>query len=208
MILMIVTHFYSLIYKEEVSGCFITNCVMVVLLQLLSIIMLGIARTERNAKFLRKDTHPTSLHGCQGEKSKAKQQDGNSSEESKVNVNCATANTKSDVISISVVSVLVQHKHSNCVVKTYAMLDNCSQANFMRNKLVGALGLHGRKASITVKTMNVEVTKSSEVLDGIKVAQASNESKEKILVQLPSTYIQEDLPVDNREIITAKKMKK
>ena len=208
MILMIVTHFYSLIYKKEVTGCFITNCVMVVLLQLLSIIMLGISRIERNAKFLRKDTHPTSLHGCKGEKSKAKQEDGNSSEESKVNVNCATANTKSDVISISVVPVLVRHKHSNCVVKTYAMLDNCSQANFMRNKLLGALGLHGRKTSITVKTMNVEVTKSSEVLDGIKVAQASNESEQKILVQLPSTYIQEDLPVDNREIITAKKLKK
>ena len=56
--------------------------------------------------------------------------------------------------------------------------------------------------------MNVEVTKSSEVLDGIEVAQASNESEEKILVQLPSTYIQEDLLVDNREIVTAKKLKK
>ena len=80
MILMIVIHFYSLIYKKEVSGCFITNCVMVVLVQLLSIIMLGIARTERNEKFVRKDTHPTSLHGYKAEKSKAKQQDGNSSE--------------------------------------------------------------------------------------------------------------------------------
>ena len=77
---MIVIHFYSLIYKKEVSGCFITNCVMVVLVQLLSIIMLGIARTERNEKFVRKDTHPTSLHGYKAEKSKAKQQDGNSSE--------------------------------------------------------------------------------------------------------------------------------
>ena len=107
-----------------------------------------------------------------------------------------------------VAPVLVQHKLSNCIVKAYAMLDNCSQANFMRNKLLGALGLHGRKTSITVKTMNVEVTKSSEVLDGIEVAQASNESEEKILVQLPSTYIQEDLLVDNREIVTAKKLKK
>ena len=53
---------------------------MVVLVQLLSIIMLGIARTERNEKFVRKDTHPTSLHGYKAEKSKAKQQDGNSSE--------------------------------------------------------------------------------------------------------------------------------
>ena len=44
----------------------------------------------------------------------------------------------------------------------------------MRNKLLGALGLHGCKASITVKTMNGEVTKISEVLDGIEVAQASN----------------------------------
>ena len=57
-ILMIETHFYSLIYKKEVSGCFITNCVMVVLVQFLSIIMAGIARIERNAKFARKDTQP------------------------------------------------------------------------------------------------------------------------------------------------------
>ena len=31
MILMIITHFYSLIYQKGVSGCFITNCAMVVL---------------------------------------------------------------------------------------------------------------------------------------------------------------------------------
>ena len=40
----------------------------------------------------------------------------------------------------------------------------------MRNTFVGALVLHGRKTSITVKTMIGEVTKSSEVLDGIEVA--------------------------------------
>ena len=78
-----------------------------------------------------------------------------------------------------VVPVLVQHKLSNCIIKTYAMLGNCSQATFMGNKLLGPLGLHGRKTSITVKTMNGEVTKSSEVLDGIEVAQASNEREEK-----------------------------
>ena len=56
MILMIVIHFHILTYKKDVSGCFITNCVMVVLVQFLSIIMLGIARTERNAKFVNKVT--------------------------------------------------------------------------------------------------------------------------------------------------------
>ena len=56
MILMIVTHFYSLIYRKGVSGCFITNYVMVALAQFLSVIMSGIARTESNARFVRKDT--------------------------------------------------------------------------------------------------------------------------------------------------------
>ena len=46
------------------------------------------------------------------------------------------------------------------------------------------------------------------MLDGTEVAQASNEREEKVWVQLPSTYTQEDLPVDNREIATAKKLKK
>ena len=148
------------------------------------------------------------MHGYKAGKSKAKQPNGNSSEESKVNVNCAIANTKSDVISMCVVPVLVWYKLSNCIVKTYGMLDNCSQATFMRNKLLGALGLHGRKTSIIVKTMNGEVTKSSEVLDGIEVAQASNESEVKVWVQLPSTYTQEVLPGDNREIATGEKLKK
>ena len=126
-----------------------------------------------------KKRHPISLHGYEAEKSKAKQQDGNSSKESKVNLNCATANTKS-LISMCVVPVLVRHKLSNYIVKTYAMLDGCSQATFMQNKLLGSLSLHGRKTSITVKTMNGEVTKSSEVLDGIEVAEASNESQERV----------------------------
>ena len=55
--------------------------------------------------------------------------------------------------------------------------------------------------------MKGEVTNSSEVLDGIEVAQASNQREEKWL-QLPSIYTQENLPVDNREIATTKKLKK
>ena len=162
---------------------------------------------RKKCKFCKK-RHSTSLHGYKAEKRRAKQQDSNSSEESKVTVNCATANTKSDVISMRVVPVLVRHELSNCIVKTYAMLGNCSQATFMQNKLLGALGLHGRKSSITVKTMNGEVTKSSEVVNGIEVAQVSNQREEKIWVQLPSTYTQEDLQVDNGEIATAEKLEK
>ena len=54
---------------------------------------------------------------------------------------------------------VVPHRLSNGIFKTYAKLDNCSQANFMRNKLLGALALHGRKTSIKLKAMNGEVRK-------------------------------------------------
>ena len=90
----------------------------------------------------------------------------------------------------------------------YAMLDNCSQATFTRNKSLEALGLHGRKTRITVKTIYGDVTKPSEVLDGIEVAQASNEREEKARVPSASTYTQEHLPLDNREIAKAEKLKK
>ena len=39
-------------FDLQESSCFITNCVMVVLVQFLLIIMLGIARRQRNAKFV------------------------------------------------------------------------------------------------------------------------------------------------------------
>ena len=61
MTLMKVAHVYSFIYEKEVSGCFIKNCVMVLLVQYLSIIIPGIARAERNVKFVRKDTQPAWL---------------------------------------------------------------------------------------------------------------------------------------------------
>ena len=76
-----------------------------------------------------------------------------------------------------IVPQLVKHKLSNCAVKTYAILDECSQGTSMQNKLLGALVLHGCNTSVTVKTMNSKVTKSSEVLDGAEVAQVSNEKK-------------------------------
>ena len=70
------------------------------------------ARNCKNRKECKvcKKIHPTSLYGYKAEKSKAKQPDGNSSEESKVNVNCTIANTKSDAISVCVVPVLVWHR--------------------------------------------------------------------------------------------------
>ena len=60
------------------------------------------------------------------------------------------------------------------------MLDNCSLATFTQNKLLRSLGLQGRKTSVTVKSINGEVTELSEELHGYEDAQESNEKEEKI----------------------------
>ena len=42
----------------------------------------------------------------------------------------------------------------------------------------------------------------------MKAAQTSNEREEKVWVQLPRAYSQEELSVDNKEIATAERLKK
>ena len=56
--------------------------------------------------------------------------------------------------------------------------------------------------------MNGEVTKSSEALEDLEVAQASNGKAEKVWVKLPCTYLQEDLPVDINEAAIIDKIKR
>ena len=82
-----------------------------------------------------------------------------------------------EVISICVVPLKVKrerHKLSNREVKTFAMLDTGSQVTFAKEKLSSDLGIQGKKTSVTVKTMNGEVTKSSESLEDLEVDQALN----------------------------------
>ena len=64
------------------------------------------------------------------------------------------------------------------------------------------------KTSITAKTMNGEINNSSEALENLEVAQASNGKAERAWVKLPCTYTQEDLPVDRNEVATIDKIKR
>ena len=82
------------------------------------------------------------------------------------------------------------------------MLDTCIKATFAKENLLSDLVIQGRKTSITVKTMNGAVTKSSEALEDLEVAQGSNGKAERVWVKLPCPYTQEDLPVDSNEVAT------
>ena len=88
------------------------------------------------------------------------------------------------------------------------MLNTFSQATFATESLLSHLGKQGWKTSIMVKTMNGEVTKSSETLEDLEVAQAPYGKAERVWVKLHCTYTQEDLLVDSNEVATIDKIKK
>ena len=150
----------------------------------------------------------TTLHGYKTEKPKEKLK---KSRKEKDNVQkdfrCATVNIILEVISMFVVPIMVRHKRSNRVLKTYAMLNTCSQATFAKENLLSDLGIQWRKTSITVKTKNGEVAKSSEALDNLEVAQASNGKAERVWVKSSCTYKQ-DLVVDSNKVATIDKIKR
>ena len=56
---------------------------------------------------------------------------------------CAKVNMILEIINMCVVPVMVRHKLSNRVVKTYAMLDTCSQGTFAKENLLSNLGIQG-----------------------------------------------------------------
>ena len=115
-----------------------------------------------------KKKHPTSLHSYKTENSEEKLEKSREEKDNEQkDFQCATVDMKSEGISMCMVPVII--KLSNRVVQTYAMLDTCSQATFAKENLLSHLGIHWRKTSVTVKSMNGEVTKSSETLEDLEV---------------------------------------
>ena len=103
------------------------------------------ARTCKKRKECKvcKQRHPTSLHGYKTEKKTPPKTEKSHDEKDKEqkDFHCATVNISSEVISMCVVPVMVRHKLSNCVIKTYAMLDTCSQVMFAKENLLSDLGI-------------------------------------------------------------------
>ena len=51
-----------------------------------------------------------------------------------------------------VVAVWIGHKSSKKMVKTYAMLDNCSQGSFIKEEVIEELEITERKLKLSLKT--------------------------------------------------------
>ena len=98
-----------------------------------------------------KEYHPTGMHSYVKKASEEYT-------EYKDAVKCASVKGKPDteVISMCVVPVWIVHRKSRKMVKTYAMLDNCSLASFIKDEIVEDLGISGTKLKMSLKTLTGE----------------------------------------------------
>ena len=85
-----------------------------------------------------------------------------------------------------VVPVNVRHGDSGETLKTYSLLDSCSQDTFILERLAKRFGIKGRITSITIKALNGEVTNNSSVISGMKVANSRDRSED--WLKLSNTY--------------------
>ena len=111
----------------------------------------------------------------------------------------ASVNMGSQVISMSVVPVKLVHENSNKMISTHALLNNCSQGTFVMKSIVDAMGIDGTPTSITIKTLNGDVTNASVAVEGLKVC------RENIWVKIPKAFSRDELQVDAEDIATPEK---
>ena len=57
-------------------------------------------------------------------------------------------------------------------------LNSCSQGTFILDKLTNDHGISGRKTSLTIKTINGEITSNSIALEGLEVASISEDDND------------------------------
>ena len=118
---------------------------------------------------------------------------------------CVSLNTSMEVISMCVVSVKLRHGDSVETLKTYALLDSCSEGTFILESLLKRFGIKGNRTSIPTKAPNSEVNNKSSVISGLKVASSRNSSVDRL--ELPDAYTKKYLPVGKENVSTPSKLK-
>ena len=95
-------------------------------------------------------------------------------------------------------------KESGKTLKFYALLDSCSQGTFILERLPKKFGIKGSRTSITIETLNGEVTNKSLVISGMKLASSRDNSED--WLELPDTYTKKYLPVGKEDVATPSKL--
>ena len=149
------------------------------------------------------EKHPTTMHGLKPKPVKNEKLN----DPSGPGVTCASVKMREQVISMSVVPVKVTHEKSEKVINTFALLDNCSQGTFVVNDIVDKLGIQGTTTSITVKTINGDITNSTLAINGLKV-KALKDHKGSKWIKISKAFSRDELPADVEDIATPEKILK
>ena len=71
--------------------------------------------------------------------------------------------------------------------------------------LARKLKAEGVQTTVKIKTLNGEESQETEAVSGLKV---SKSSEERMCIDLPVTYMKEDLPVGDENVATPEKVKR
>ena len=91
------------------------------------------------------------------------------------------------------------------MISTHTLLDNPSQCAFAMKSIVDMMGTDGTPISITIKTLNGDVTNTSVAVEGLKVCAATASGKNRS-VKIPKSFSQDELEVDAEDIATPEKI--
>ena len=118
----------------------------------------------------------------------------------------ASINSKFDVevISMCVVPIKISHKDCKNTIRTYAMLDNCSEGSFIKQDLLKRLDVDGPKLSLNMKTLTGKKSEETQMVDNLKVAGVDKMNND--WISLPKVFSKKTLPVENKEVATPEKV--
>ena len=153
---------------------------------------------RRQCKICNGRRHPTILQGIKTEKHKSKKDTDEvaatlATTKSQDEVKCGSINTGSNVISMCTVPVKIKGSSGNKVIRTYALLDSCSQGTFILDQLREHLYIPGRETSVTIKRINGEFKSPSKAIYSLQVSGINDDKN--LWVPLPTTFTRDELPV-------------
>ena len=144
------------------------------------------ARTCNNRRVCKvcQGKHPSGLHGYKTKRKKTDNDTDTTVEQEAINSNCAgiknAATVVGEVISMCVVPVRLRHCNSQKEVKTYTLLDSCSQGTFVTERILKELDVTGVRTSINIKTLNGNQKVSSTLVDGIMISKQVLSTRDQI----------------------------
>ena len=124
-----------------------------------------------------------------------------------MNSNCAgiknAATVVAKVTGMCAIPVRLRRCNTQREVKTFALLDSCSQSTLVTQRILDELDVTGVKTSINIKTLNGNQKVSSTLVDEIMVPKQLLSTRDQIhWVKLPKLYTRKEIPVDPSEVST------